>query len=402
MQKGTGKPAQKLGPNHAARFPAFHFLFSICLIPLLAAGCASPGEPLERKALTPSAIADLAAAQRGNSVVLTFTMPRESTDHRPLKDPPSIEIYRAFVSVQAAVASVGVGSRVSAPTSQPALLVTIPSAMVNHYSDGRVVHYTDLLKADDFAQHSGMIAQYFVRTHTSPKKVSADSNPIGLRIHPTPDPIDDAKAEVTHLAIVLSWTPPRTSLGGAAPAISGYAIYRAQIEPGSHSAGTSATATALLQIGSAGPAATSFSDANFEFDKTYNYSIRSFVQTPNATLESLDSNIVVVTPKDIFPPSAPQGLVVILVPAQAGAPATLDLSWAISPEIDIAGYNVYRSEQAGVSGTRANAEPLLTPAFRDMNAVPGHRYFYTVTSVDRSGNESPASAPVESGVPAEN
>jgi hypothetical protein len=398
MQKGQGKPARKLGPNHAARFPAFHFLLSIFLTSFLAAGCASPGEPLERKALTPSAIADLAAAQRGNSVVLTFTMPRESVDHRRLTEPPAIEIYRAFVSVQAEIPSIGAGSPVPAPTAQQALLVTIPSEMVNHYSEGRVVHYTDLLKAEDFAQRSGWIAQYTVRTRTSPKKSSADSNLIHLRVFPTPDAIDDAKAEVTHLAIVLRWTPPRTSLGAPAPAISGYSIYRAQIEPGSHPAGV----TALAQIGSAGSAAASFSDANFEFDKTYNYSVRSVVQAPNGPLESFDSNIVVVTPKDIFPPSAPQGLVVILVPAEAGAPATLDLSWAISPEIDIAGYNVYRSEQFGVPGARANAEPLLTPAFRDMNAVPGHRYFYTVTAVDRSGNESPASAPVEGGVPAEN
>ena len=52
-------------------------------------------------------------------------------------------------------------------------------------------------------------------------------------------------------------------------------------------------------------------------------------------------------------------------------------------------------------GTRLNPELLLTPAFRDMNAVPGHRYFYTVTAVDRSGNESPASAAASGDVPAE-
>jgi hypothetical protein len=396
-RKGNGPPGACVH-NGRAVSPIVYFLFSIFALALTFAGCASPGEPLERKALTPAAIADLAAVQRGNSVALTFTMPRESIDHRPLKEPPAIEIYRAFVSIQAAIAPVAAGSPVQAPPPQPALLVTIPSAMVNHYGDGRVVHYTDLLRAEDFAQHSGWIAQYTVRTRTSPKKSSADSNPISLRIFPTPDSIDDAKAEVTHLAIVLKWTSPRASLGSPAPAISGYTIYRAQIEPGSHPGAVAA----LAQIGTAGATAASFSDANFEFDKTYNYSVRSVVQTPNGPLESFDSNIVVVTPKDIFPPSAPEGLVVILVPAQAGAPATLDLSWAISPEIDIAGYNVYRGEQAGVPGTRANAEPLLTPAFRDMNAVPGHRYFYTVTAVDRSGNESPASAPVESGVPAEN
>ena len=52
-------------------------------------------------------------------------------------------------------------------------------------------------------------------------------------------------------------------------------------------------------------------------------------------------------------------------------------------------------------GTRLNPELLLTPAFRDMNALPGRRYFYTVAAVDRSGNESPISAAAPGGFPVE-
>jgi hypothetical protein len=36
-----------------------------------------------------------------------------------------------------------------------------------------------------------------------------------------------------------------------------------------------------------------------------------------------------------------------------------------------------------------------------MNTMPGHRYFYTVTAVDRVGNESPASAAAPGEVPVE-
>jgi fibronectin type 3 domain-containing protein len=80
----------------------------------------------------------------------------------------------------------------------------------------------------------------------------------------------------------------------------------------------------------------------------------------------------------------------------------MELSWAISPETDTGGYNVYRVEQAGVPGTRLNSELLLTPAFRDMNVLPGHSYLYTVTAVDRTGNEGASSAAVSGGVPAKN
>jgi fibronectin type 3 domain-containing protein len=131
--------------------------------------------------------------------------------------------------------------------------------------------------------------------------------------------------------------------------------------------------------------------------------VRSFAQYPTQTLESADSNLAILTPRDTFAPAAPQGLVAVLVPAQADVPAHIELSWAISPETDLAGYNVYRSERAGAPGTRLNTELLLTPAFRDMdmNVQPGRVYFYTVTALDSSGNESPASVAVSGGVPAE-
>jgi len=131
------------------------------------------------------------------------------------------------------------------------------------------------------------------------------------------------------------------------------------------------------------------------------YSVRSVVQYPGEALESANSNLAEVTPRDTFPPGAPQGLLVVLVLRQGETAAHLELSWAINPETDIAGYNVYRSDQADSPGNRLNTELLRTPAFRDMNVLPGHRYFYSVTAVDHAGNESPISAVVSGGVPAE-
>jgi hypothetical protein len=144
-----------------------------------------------------------------------------------------------------------------------------------------------------------------------------------------------------------------------------------------------------------------FQDKQIEFGKTYVYSVRSLVQYSEIAVESADSNLVIATPRAIFPPEAPQNLTVVLVPAQGENSAYLDLSWAISPETDIAGYNVYRTEQDGVPGKRLNSELLLTPAFRDKNAVPGRQYVYTATAVDRAGNESPASASASGSIPVE-
>jgi fibronectin type 3 domain-containing protein len=77
------------------------------------------------------------------------------------------------------------------------------------------------------------------------------------------------------------------------------------------------------------------------------------------------------------------------------APGTLvvELSWSINLETDLAGYRVYRSEQEGIRGRPVNPDLLPTPAVRDTSVEPGHRYWYTVTAVDRAGNESPPGAP---------
>src|SRR5271154_3809864 len=69
-------------------------LVCIFLLSLFIGGCAASAEPVERKTQVPTAVADLAASQSGNSVILTFTLPKETVDHRPLKQPPAVEIYR--------------------------------------------------------------------------------------------------------------------------------------------------------------------------------------------------------------------------------------------------------------------------------------------------------------------
>jgi hypothetical protein len=395
-------PAPHPARNRFRRGIFLSFLLPVPLVPFFLAGCAAPGEPTERKPPVPTALTDLAAAQQGNDVILTFTLPQETVTRHPLKQAPEIEIYRDFLPPPVA----GSSAPAASPPANPTLLFVIPSAMVGQYTIKNHVRYADSLAADDLAHHAGWLAMYGVRTRVSVKRSSADSNHPAVRIYPAPDPIDDVQAEVTHHGIILRWTPPQKTPVGPAPTIDAYRVYRSQAAadvapppPTGSAAHTPKLKTPLARIGDAPDS--SFTDVQVEFGTTYVYSVRSVSQYPDAALESADSNLVVVTPRDTFPPSAPQDLVVVLVPAQGQEPAHLDLSWAISPETDIAGYNVYRTEQQNAPGTHLNLGLLLTPAFRDMNVVLGHRYFYTVTAVDRAGNESPASAAASGGVPVE-
>jgi hypothetical protein len=399
-RRGDFAPASVQRPT-APLFAIFYFLV------LLAGGCAAPGEPIERKPPTPNAVNDLAAAQIGNDVTLTFTLPRESVEKRPLSQPLTIEVYREIVPET----SISV-SDPAASHSHPALILTVPPSMVDHFSVQGHIRLTDSLTAEDFTQHPASVALYAVRTFVSPKKRSADSNLASIGIHPAPEPIADLKAEITPAGVSLSWTPPQKTLIGPAPPIAGYRVYRA--EAGSGAAPPTAAPNAAPEAPApappfariAEPTSPQYTDTQTEFGKTYIYTVRSLaqypLQPPGKNLESLDSNFATITPTDIFPPSAPQDLVVVFVPAAAGAPAHLEISWAISPETDIAGYNVYRSDDETARGSRMNSELLLTPAFRDMTVVVGRRYFYSVSAVDRSGNEGPAGASASGSVAAEN
>lgn len=372
-------------------------LFSIFVAAILLAGCAAPGEPTERKPHVPAAVTDLAGSQQGNTVILTFTLPKETVERHPLREVPAIEIYRDFLAPAG-----GTGSNGLIPPTNPTLLVTIPSDMVNQYDTSGRVRYVDSLRPEDFSQHPGQLALYVVRTRASKKAASENSNIVSLRVEPAADPITDLKSEVTHQGVVLSWAPPQKTLTGSVPAISTYRVYRS-----SPAAATGATAkparaaqpiddaksnSVFLRIGES--ESSPFRDTQIEFGKTYMYSVRSVAQYRDVQVESADSHVVSVTPRDIFPPAAPQGLIVVPVPAQNSQPGYLDLSWSISGETDIGGYNVYRTEQQGAPGSKLNPQLLLTPAFRDMNVGPSRRYFYTVTAVDRAGNESVASAAV--------
>jgi hypothetical protein len=391
-RKWEGAPSAPLREIHKT-FPAFYFLFSVFLVFPVVAGCAAPGEPYERKPPTPTAITDLTATQAGNDVDLMFTLPQQSVERRPLKQLPEIEIYRDFVKPLEA------GQTTPAAPANPTLLVTIPTAMEDHYTEQGHIHYADSLRAEDFTQHPDSVAIYTVRTQVSEKKPSANSNVVVVRVYPAPDAIGDLKTEVTRSAVVLTWTAPEKTLVGSAPAISSYVIYRGELESDAATAQDMKLKSPLVKIGETQSAP--YQDAQFTFGTAYVYSVRSVVQKAGAALESANSNLFVVTPRNTFAPGTPQGLLVVLVPRQGETAAHLELSWAINPETDIAGYYVYRGDQAGTPGTRLNTELLLTPAFRDMNVQPGQSYFYRVTAVDRAGNESPSSAIVSGGVPAE-
>jgi hypothetical protein len=360
-----------------------------CLLALaLLGGCAAPGDPTPRHPVGPVAVRDLAARQSGPAVELSFTLPRESTDRELLAGPPSIEIYRVELAPGAALDR----------KTRWRLVYTIPQERTDTYAKGDRVEFRDPLTPEDLLRPAGAPLVYMVRTQASRQGASGDSNYVTVHIYPAPEGPGGLQASVTETAIALSWMDAAFP-SGATP--SGYRVYRAEVEPTQETSATDQSKanlkSPLEMLGSV--SSHEYRDTQFEFGKTYLYTVRAVAQFGQEMVESADGAPAIVTPRDTFPPAAPMGLVAAVVPATPEAPAYVELSWAISPEGDLAGYRVYRGERDDTPGERMNAELLLSPTFRDISVMAGRGYSYRVSAVDRAGNESPLSSAVRAEVP---
>jgi hypothetical protein len=365
-------------------FSLFAFLFPVFV---LASGCGAPGEPTAPSPPVPTAIADLSARQAGDGVQLTFTMPIKTIRGERLAEPPAIEILRGALKPDG-----------SADEKSFHVVDTIPGALVNTYRAEEHVRFVDPIAPAETRGKPGGSLVYRVRTRASKKRASPDSNSVTVRVLPVPERIASVHAEVTETAILLSWTAPtRTSGGDPLNAISEYHVYRGVLDPQASGAAINdlpsdkwISPPALLDKS----AATTFRDTQFDFGKTYAYIVRSTSEAGGNLLESGDSDPLIVAAADTFPPAVPQGLVAAVISAGSPGSPEADLSWSINVEPDLAGYRVYRSEQRDSKGELLTPDPLPSPAYRDTSVQPGRHYWYSVSSVDRTGNESVPSPPV--------
>ena len=87
-----------------------------------------------------------------------------------------------------------------------------------------------------------------------------------------------------------------------------------------------------------------------------------------------------------LPPAAPTGLVA------TGGVEEIGLTWDANVELDVTGYNVYRSETAETINPSVDT-PLAfvtvgTETYTDTTATPAVEYFYAITAVDDDPAES--------------
>ena len=263
---------------------------------------------------------------------------------------------------------------------------------------------------------------YRIRALNQAGRAAEASAPAFVPGGPSPKPVEGFQARQQKAGVVLEWR------GGSSNGTSVVEVVRTRLDllPGkqepkaaaaSTKAGFSKATDAETHLrpeqSPTGPVAAGglkgMVDGSAASGATYTYAAYRVVTITadgrSYEIRSEPSGPVTMTMRDTFPPEVPRGLVSIpgkgSGSGESGAGATIDLAWESNTEADMAGYIVYRVDlgTASVPGTgkplRLTAAPILAPAFRDQSVVSGHRYRYTVTSVDLSGNESAPSAAVE-------
>lgn len=380
MEKRNGGRLQ--APQLIAKiFPVSCFLLSASLF---AVSCGAPGEPTPPSPPVPTAITDLSARQSGDGALLTLTLPSRTVINERLAEAPAVEIFRGSVK----------------PDGKPDnktfhLVYTLPGALLDTYKSEKHIQFKDPIAPAETRAHPGGAFAYRVRTRASKKRDSADSNTVLVRIFPVPERIASLNTKVTESAIELAWiAPKRTSGGEPLEQLTGYRVFRGEIDPASaedaaHDISQVKWKSPLTLLAPAPENA--YRDTLFEFGKTYVYVVRSVTLAGEGPVESDDSGPAVMTPRDTFPPAAPQNVVAAVTTPPGEAPV-VELSWSINLETDLAGYRVYRSDKQDAPGQLLTSNLLPAPTYRDMSVLPGHRYWYSVTAVDRAGNESVPSA----------
>ncbi len=372
------------------------------LVCLVAAGaCGKRGDPLPPLSVTPQGITGLKLAQRGTALEVSYVAPRATaggvrlgvldveilradtpgdfqkqakrTRHRAapgesLTDTSPLPPVGTTVRVAARAIERG---HVSGSTPVVALVVQSPPPGPH----GLVAE----LKGD-------VVALRWEGTIPSPPPSPSPSPAASPRPGTSPSPAALPGVAPVGVAPYTGVTPapppgsasPRPGTPVASPTprpvSRGFLVYRRSDPAGSYGAPLRTPPDTVNAV----------EDRTVAIGQQWCYVVATVVST-EPVVESARSNEACLSVRDIVPPASPVGV------AALGGPDGVEVSWSPSAEADLASYRVYRQAPGGPREPVGEVAPPET-SLRDATAARGVPYAYTVTAVDRAGNESPPSA----------
>lgn len=348
------------------------------LLPTLS-GCGTPGTPQPPSLNLPAPVSDLAAQRLGNRVTLTWTMPRRNTDKLLLHGLVRARVCRAVGLEDCAQAG---GDLQLAPGAPGAFTETLPAALTS--GEARPLRYrVELLNGA--SRSAGLSNTALVVAGSAPRpltEIHAELRKQGAVLHWKPEANDTASIRIHRK--LLTPSPAKPKEGPLTP----------QPEPLEQS----------LLVPDAAASGRAL-DRGIRFGASYEYQLervaRVSVDGLLLELPGERSAPLHVDAIDSFPPQIPTSLAAVSSTDESGK-ASVDLNWQPSTDADLDGYIVYRAEGSGEWLRLSGPQPVATPAFHDITALPGHSYSYAVSAIDREQHESPRSTAAHETVPEEN
>ncbi len=386
-------------------------------VPLV--GCASPGPPHAPSLQLPEPVTDLSARRVGDAVELRFTAPTRSTDKLPLRATSLSGVLCRELDHQGCLPVAGFSAQAPVPLIGP---------------DGaaNVVIWRDALP-EALRLGPPRLLAYRLELFNATGRSAGRSDPAFAVAGAAPATVAGLRAEGSRLGIVLSWNrtaasadPVLLSREDLSPAPAPEPTKPTPTQPAPPRSKSKATVAKprqrppannnLLWLDTHGSASASTLDAAAIPGTPYRYVAYRQRSIPlggrELQIRSGPSAPVELSLRLIYPPPAPTGLGVIgfLGPAP-GAPGdaamprpfAADLIWQPVDDTGLlaglAGYNIYRqplgaSGQPSAAPARLNSALVALPAYHDPTALSTQAYRYTVTAVDRQGNESPPAAAI--------
>lgn len=237
---------------------------------------------------------------------------------------------------------------------------------------------------------------FAIKTGVSPKLISSFSNVVVIARRTAPAPPEAFSLESAADRITLRWP-----VGDAE--LLGFHIYRRDAQSPVYGpplafvpfqdplkttiSDADGDDDEVSELEEEGPIEREYSDRTALYGQRYIYALTA-VSNRGPVVESAITLEREVDYNDRFPPSTPQSVIAL---AESGR---VRLLWNASPQPDVAGYIVLRSERGG-EFERISEDLALDLEFSDRNARSGQAYSYRVVAIDESGNESDPSLIVE-------
>ena len=337
--------------------PQRRLAISLALALMASTACALKTDPLIPASPRPEQVTNIKAVTRDTIAFLSWPVPTKNVEGVSMK-PADILLFRIYR------AEFG-RERKKARYKQYAELKMAdpaPASIRNGF----------VFWSDDHVNY-GYIYGYRIRAVSVRGGVSNQSEEVRITPLLGPAPPTGVKALGGDSYTLITWETV-TNWGDGSPykGFVGYNIYR----------GTEQGLYDEPPLNKEPLTTTSYKDTGASNNRTYYYIVRSVNNPVQPWKESLDSAEVTATPRDLTPPNRPTGLTAV------PGVSRVFLSWNENKEADLAGYHVYRSTKHGKDYERLTEKLLLRTTFSDETVTAGTTYYYVLTAVDQSGNES--------------